>query len=70
MSDLLNKILEANGMSNEKAKEDILKRKEDEKEAYLREMAGAVTRLVVNDAIRDMKARQAQMNDIKGENEQ
>ena len=70
MSDLLNKILEAIGMSNEKAKEDILKRKEDEKEAYLREMAGAVTRLVVNDAIRDMKARQAQMNDIKGENEQ
>jgi len=70
MSDLLNKILEANGMSNEKAKEDILKRKEDEKEAYIREMAGAVTRLVVNDAIRDMKARQAQMNDIKGENEQ
>jgi hypothetical protein len=70
MSDLLNKILEANGMSNEKAKEDILKRKEDEKEAYRREMAGAVTRLVVNEALRDMKARQAQMNDIKGENEQ
>jgi hypothetical protein len=70
MSDLLNKILEANGMSNEKAKEDILKRKEDEKEAFRREMAGAVTRLVVNEALRDMKARQAQMNDIKGENEQ
>lgn len=69
MSDLLNKILEANGMSNEKAKEDILKRKEDEKEAYLREMAGAVTRLVVNDAIRDMKARKAIFDDTKGENE-
>jgi len=70
MSDLLNKILEANGMSNEKAKEDILKRKEDEKEAYRREMAGAVTRLVVNEALRDMKARKAIFDETKGENEQ
>jgi hypothetical protein len=69
MSDLLNKILEANGMSNEKAKEDILKRKEDEKEAYRREMAGAVTRLVVNEALREMKARKAIFDDTKGENE-
>lgn len=69
MSDLLNKILEANGMSNQQAREDILKRKEDEKEEYRRQMAGAVTRLVVNDAIREMKARKAIFDETKGETE-
>ncbi|CAB4129401.1 hypothetical protein UFOVP118_41 [uncultured Caudovirales phage] len=67
MSDLLNKILEANGMSNQQAKEDILKRKEDEKEEYRRQMAGAVTRLVVNDALREMQARKKIFDETKGE---
>jgi hypothetical protein len=69
MSDLLNKILEANKFSNEQAKEDILKRKEDEKEEYRRQMAGAVTRLIVNDALREMKARKVIFDETKGENE-
>lgn len=67
MSDLANKIIEANGMSNEKAKEDILKRKKDEQEMRIREMAGAVTRLVVNDALREMKERKAIFDETKGE---
>lgn len=67
MSDLLNKLLEANGMSNEKAKEDILRRKESEKEEYRRQMAGAVTRLVVNDALREMKERKAIFDETKGD---
>ena len=67
MSDLLNKILEANGMSNQQAREDILKRKEAEKEEYRRQMAGAVTRLVVNDALREMKQRKAIFDETKGE---
>ena len=67
MSDLLNKILEANGMSNQQAREDILKRKEDEKEEWRRQMAGAVTRMVVNDALRDMKERKAIFDETKGE---
>ena len=67
MSDLLNKILDANGMSNQQAREDILKRKEAEKEEYRRQMAGAVTRLVVNDALREMKQRKAIFDETKGE---
>ena len=65
MSDLLNKILDANGMSNQQAREDILKRKEAEKEEYRRQMAGAVTRLVVNDALREMKQRKAIFDETK-----
>lgn len=69
MSDLVNKLLEANGMSNEQAKEDILKRKESEKEEYRRQMAGAVTRLVVNQALREMKERKKIFDSTKGEKE-
>lgn len=67
MSDLVNKLLSANGMSNETAREEIRKRKADEQEAYRREMAGAVTRLVVNEALRDMKARKQMIEEMKAE---
>ena len=69
MSDLFNKIMEANGMSNQQAREDILKRKKDEQEQLLREMAGAVTRIVVNEAITEMKKRKAIFDETKGDTE-
>jgi hypothetical protein len=69
MSDLLNKILEANKFTNEQAKEDILKRKEDEKEEYRRQMAGAVTRIVVNQALKEARERKAIFDETKGETE-
>ena len=67
MSDLFNKIMESNGMSNQQAREDILKRKEDEKEEWRRQMAGAVTRMVVNDALREMQERKKIFDETKGE---
>ena len=67
MSDLFNKIMESNGMSNQQAREDILKRKEDEKEEGRRQMAGAVTRMVVNDALREMQERKKIFDETKGE---
>ena len=69
MSNLLNKILEANKFTNEQAKEDILKRKEAEKEEYRRQMAGAVTRIVINQALQEAKARKAIFDETKGETE-
>lgn len=69
MSDLVNKLLQANGMSNETAREEILKRKESEREAFRLEMAGAVTRLVVNSALKDMQARKKMVDEMKGENQ-
>jgi len=67
MSDLFNKIMEANGMTNQQAREDILKRKEAEKEEYRRQMAGAITRLVVNEALTEMQARKKIFDETKGE---
>ena len=67
MSDLFNKIMEANGMTNQQAREDILKRKEAEKEEYRRQMAGAITRLVVNEAPTEMQARKKIFDETKGE---
>ncbi len=70
MSDLFNKIMDANGMSNQQAREDILKRKEAEKEEYRRQMAGAITRLVVNEALTEMQARKKIFDETKGETEE
>ena len=56
-------------MSNQQAREDILKRKKDEQEQLLREMAGAVTRIVVNEAITEMKKRKAIFDETKGDTE-
>jgi hypothetical protein len=65
MSDLVKKLLEANGMSNQAAKESILRRKADEQEAYRMEMAGAVTRLVVNEALREARARNKVAEEVR-----
>ena len=47
MSDLLNRMMEANKLTNEQAK----KEREDRLEARRHEMAGAMTRMMVNEAL-------------------
>lgn len=47
MSDLFNKMMEANKLSNEEAKA----KREAEIEAKRHEMAGAMTRMMINEAL-------------------
>jgi len=47
MSDLLNKMMDANKLTNEQAK----KEREDRIEARRHELAGAMTRMMVNEAL-------------------
>ena len=58
MSDLLNKMMEANKLTNDQAKQE----REDRLEAKRHEMAGAMTRMMVNEAL-------GRVNQAKQENE-
>lgn len=63
-SDLLKAIL-ANASTTESI-EKMRQENEEKAEQKRLELAGAITRLVVNEALRDAKARQKVMDETKG----
>lgn len=66
-SDLLKAIL--NNASTTEAIQQMRQENEEKAEQKRLELAGAITRLVINDALRDAKSRQQVVNQTKGENQ-
>jgi len=60
-SDLLNRLLESNKLTNEQFKA----KREEEKERLRHEMAGAMTRMMINEALGRVKQTKEEQETLK-----
>ena len=67
MSDLVKSLID--GLSTKETIEEAKRLTEEKLEKKRQEMAGAITRLVINDALRDMRARKKIFDETKGQGE-